>query len=423
MAAYTTEVEAWVLQKTLLDSAQDPRWTSDDTNQDDLRHNLRISVWVRWFVLTAWLLQFNYRPNFSHPDYIPTMLLAIAVLVVNAFVHYRIRSNQTVSWRWPLALSLMDVVMITAGIAISDRPFHNTFFVLYYPALAMFAVVFTSFRFSFAWVTTVAVTYAALSIAMEPGVDLAIKEEKVLLTRIVVMYAVVGAVNLVSRFERIRRREAVERERALHLGRIESSRRLHDTTAQSAFVVGLGLETAKELAEANTEESRIELVDKLDATHELSKSIMWDLRHPIEAGPIFEGRSLVQVLDSHSSSFATITSIPTEVVVSGNEPALATITKELLFSVAHNALTNTFRHSQAENVTIALSFANDGLEMVVSDDGIGLTDGNRAPGRGFNNMRASVESLGGKLDVSPGEDGQGTTVSCLIPIPTNSGGV
>lgn len=349
------------------------------------------------------------------------MVLAMSVLVVNAYVHYRIRSNQTVSRRWPLALSVMDAVMITVGIAISDSPFHNTFFVLYYPALAMFAVVFTSFRLSFAWVTMVAVTYAALSIAMEPGVDYAIKEEKVLFTRVVVMYAVVGAVNLVSRFERIRRIQAVERERALHQGRIESSRRLHDTTAQSAFVVGLGLETAKELAEANTEETRRELIAKLDATHGLSRSIMWDLRHPIEAGPIFEGRGLASVIESHASSFATITSIPTKVVVSGNEPALATITKELLFSIAHNALTNTFRHSQAENVTITLDFADDGLEMAVFDDGIGLPDGNQASGRGFSNMRASVERLGGTLDVTSGQDDRGTTVFCLIPKHANSG--
>ena len=61
--------------------------------------------------------------------------------------------------------------------------------------------------------TMVAVVYAALSLVMEPGVDFEIKEEKVLFTRVVIMYAVVAAVNLVSRFERIRRREAVERER------------------------------------------------------------------------------------------------------------------------------------------------------------------------------------------------------------------
>ena len=117
----------------------------------------------------------------------------------------------------------------------------NTFFVLYYPALAMFAVVFTSFRLSFAWVTLVAVVYAALSLVMEPGVDYEIKEEKVLFTRIAVMYTVVAAVNLVSRFERIRRRVAVEREGELQRERIELSQTIHDTIAQSAYMMGLAL--------------------------------------------------------------------------------------------------------------------------------------------------------------------------------------
>ena len=120
---------------------------------------------------TAWLLQFNYRPNFADPAYIPTTLLAVSLLAFNGYVHYRIRSNRTVTRRWALALSTMDVLTATAGIVVSSSGFQNTFFVLYYPALAMFAVVFTSFRLSFAWVTMVAVGYAVLSLVMEPGVD------------------------------------------------------------------------------------------------------------------------------------------------------------------------------------------------------------------------------------------------------------
>ena len=69
------------------------------------------------------------------------------------------------------------------------------------------------------------------------------------------MYAVVAAVNLVSRFERIRRRDAVERERELQRERIEFSQTIHDTIAQSAYLIGLGLETAIELADARNGES------------------------------------------------------------------------------------------------------------------------------------------------------------------------
>ena len=131
------------MQTTPRDAMAEPRRELDRTDRDDLHYNLRISVWVRWFLLIAWLLQFNYRPNFADPAYIPTTLLAVSVLALNGYVHYRIRSHRTVTRRWALTLSVMDGVMITAGIAISSSGFQNTFFVLYYPALAMFAVVFT----------------------------------------------------------------------------------------------------------------------------------------------------------------------------------------------------------------------------------------------------------------------------------------
>ena len=410
------------MQTTPRDAMAGPRRELDRTDQDDLRYNLRISVWVRWFVLTAWLLQFNYRPNFADPAYIPTMLLAVSVLALNGYVHYRIRSHRMVTWRWALALGVMDVVMISAGIAISSSGFQNTFFVLYYPALAMFAVVFTSFRLSFAWVTMVAVVYAALSLVMEPGVDYGIKEEKVLFTRIIVMYAVVAAVNLVSRFERTRRREAVEREGELQRERIELSQTIHDTIAQSAYMIGLGIETAIELAKAQNDEGRDELIAKLEAVHALSKSTMWELRHPIDAGPIFEGREFGRVLRSHASTFTTITSIPTGVEQSGREPRLPTVTRGLLFAVAHNALTNAFRHSNATKVTMALHFEEERLRMSIADDGIGLPDDYEDRGHGFRNMRNDVERMGGGLKVGPGESGRGTSVTCVVPYDANLGG-
>ena len=174
------------METTKQDVATESHRAFDRTGLDDLLYGVRISVWVRWFLLIAWLLQFNYRPNFAHPAYIPSTLFAASVLALNAYVHYRIQSNRTVTWRWALALSVMDATMITAGIVVSGSGFQNTFFVLYYPALAMFAVVFTSFRLSFAWATMVAAAYAAMSLLLEPGVEFEIKEEKVLFTRIAV---------------------------------------------------------------------------------------------------------------------------------------------------------------------------------------------------------------------------------------------
>ena len=407
------------LQTARQDVATEPRQTPLRNSPDDLLYGVRISVWVRWFVLLAWLLQFNYRPNFESPAYLPTTLFAALVLAFNAYVHYRIQSNRPVTWHWALALSALDVLIITAGIVVAGSGFQNKFFVIYYPTLAMFAVVFTSFRLSLAWTTVVAVVYAAISLMMEPGVDFEIKEEKVLFTRIVVMYAVVIAVNLVSRFERIRRREAVERETELQRERIELSQNIHDTVAQSAYMIGMGIETASELAQDREGENRDELLAKLSATHALSKSTMWELRHSIEAGPIFEGRELGRVLRSHISTFATITSIPAELVQSGEEPPLPTTTRRLLFSIAHNAMTNALRHADASKVIISLNFEGDGIRMSVSDDGVGLPEDYADRGHGFRNMRADAERMGGCLEAAAGKSGRGATVTCRIPYDSN----
>ena len=187
-------------------------------------------------------------------------------------------------------------------------------------------------------------------------------------------------------------------------------------------MIGLGIETAMELANAPNDKGRDELIAKLEAVHALSKSTMWELRHPIDAGPIFEGREFGRVLRAHASTFTTITSIPTGVEQSGREPRLSTVTRGLLFSIAHNAMTNAFRHARADRVAIALNFDGDELRMSVADDGIGLPEDYAERGHGFRNMRRDVERMGGSLDVGPGESGLGTTVTCVVPYDANRGG-
>ena len=376
----------------------------------DLQYRFQISIWVRWLLLVAWLAQTRYRLDLDDPNYVPNMAFAAVLISLNGYVHYRLRSNRGLTWHWALALSAIDVAMLTSGLAGSSG-FHNSCFVLYYPMLAIFAAVFTSVRLSFAWVTMVAALYAGVSFIVEPGLDFDAKDEKVLFMRIVTMYGVMLAVNLVSRAERIRRMEAVKREGELHRQRINLSTTINDTMAQSAYLVGLGIESARELVD----DSDRELIAKLEATHSLSQSIMWELRHPIDAGPIFEGRELSRVLRSHASTFSTITSIPTEVVLTGKEPELSTITRGLLFSVAHNAMTNSYRHSKATKVIIGLEFGPEQLRMTVSDDGIGLPDDYEERGHGFRNMRADMERVGGWLEAALGEPGSGAAVSCTVP--------
>ena len=379
------------------------------SNPDELRYLVTISVRVRWFVFGACLVMLVYRPNFTNLQYASYMLFLTLLAGLNGYLHYRVRSGRTVTWHWLLALSVVDWALITGGTVVGGG-FHYIFFLFYYPALAGFAVLFSSFRLSLAWTTLTAVIHATVSLTVGAGLDLAARDEKELYLRIAVLYALVAFVNLVARFERIRKQEAVQRERELQRERIELSQTIHDTTAQSAYLIGLGIETAIELADT----SNRALVGKLEATSALSKSAMWELRHPIDIGLIFEGRALSSVLQAHAATFTTITSVPAAVVQTGTEPSLSLLTRSRLFSIAHNALTNAFRHARASQVTIELDFQASGVRMSVVDDGIGLPADYAERGRGFQNMRAEAERMSGRLDVESSRSGGGTTVTCVL---------
>ena len=335
-------------------------------------------------------------------------------MVPNAWVHWRIRATGRADRRWLLLLSAIDVGCLTFSLSLTGG-FESRLFPLYYLAVALFAWVFTSPWLVLSWTTMVTALYLTACVLVGNGVEVGRQDEfgqqdeKVLFFRVLVLFWVAVSVNLVTRFERVRRLSAMEREREPNRQRIEMSETIHDNTAQSAYMLGLGLEDAMERAER----SDPELAGRLEAMWMLSRSTMWALRHPIDGGQLFSGGKLGEVLAAHADTFTVITAIPTELEQRGVEQPLSTITRSLLFSIAHNALTNAFRHSGADRVAISPEFGADCLRVSVSDDGIGLPENYASHGHGFRNMRADAERLGGTLEVE--SVGAGTKVSCTVP--------
>ena len=102
------------------------------------------------------------------------------------------------------------------------------------------------------------------------------------------MYVLVLGLGFITRFERRRWQAAVSRERQLRRERVELSQTIHDTIAQTAYMISLGIHRARGLAGS----SNTDLLATLDATATLSKSAMWEMRGPIDAAHILEGRNV-----------------------------------------------------------------------------------------------------------------------------------
>ena len=234
-------------------------WTLNRIDPDGLRYVATVSVWAHWFIAATFLVLLVYRPWYGPGRYAAFGLLFLLLLACNGYVHYRLASNRTLTWLWMFALCVADVALVSGCAVLGGGFSHYFFHLLYYPVLAGFAVFFTSFRLNMAFVTLVAAIYLTMSLTVGEGIDLEAREEKPLFARIVIMYAVGASVNLISRFERIRWRAAVERERELHRQRIEISQTIHDTTAQWAYMIGLGVEGAMELVEESQEALKAKL--------------------------------------------------------------------------------------------------------------------------------------------------------------------
>ena len=409
---YSGDLEISALNVINIASIRLPRlfdW-GGQTSPEELLHAARVLLWVRWLALIAASVEIHYRVDHGSLGHILNTFYCLGFLAANGYVQWRIHCTRTAKPGWLLGLSVLDLVTISFSTAISGG-FNSPYFPAYYFAVAVFAYVFTSPRFVLPWTTLVAVIYSVLSFAVEPTLDIAAKEEQHLFYRLVVLYAVAAAVSLIAGLERESRRNGLERERELQRQRIEISQTIHDTTAQWAYMIGLGVEQAAELVD----ETRDDLKAKLRLVAELSRSAMWELRHPIDGGQIFRGEELGQVLEAHAGTFTVITSVPAELVQRGREPPLSIIDRSLLFSIAHNALTNVIRHAEAARVVIVLECDEQELRLSVSDDGIGFPADYQTRGHGFRNMRTDAERMGGKFEVKSDRDDGGTTVSCVVP--------
>ena len=402
---------------------------------DDHRYSQQVVVLVRWFVLGAWLFVINYIPDVGRTLVIlDSMGGALAVL--NGYVHWRIWRGRPIPAGYVLALSVMDLAIITAGIGATTR-FGNTFFVFYYPALLGLSLVFSSRRLSFGVATVVTVSYVTLSYALEPGVDHSIGEDKTMIVRVVAMFAVVAAGNLLTRIERRRRRQAADAERAQSERNLQLQRKameaemaaqaerhrigrdIHDGIAQSIYALSLNLETCAELAERESSP----LHEHLQKLVPLAKETLLETRHYIyDLKPLLSGDSDLSTLAaSQVKEFRTVAGIPAELSTDGEPSGVSVAVATGLYRVLQESLANVLKHARASRVDVALAFENDAVGLTVRDDGVGFRPDGVTPGHGLQNMRHRAEELGGRFDISS-SPGDGTSISVKLPNQEVQGG-
>lgn len=87
-----------------------------------------------------------------------------------------------------------------------------------------------------------------------------------------------------------------------------------------------------------------------------------------------------------------------------------------MYRIAQEAVRNAITHGHAQNILIQLNTLDDGLELRIEDDGVGLAEATtRREGMGLRIMGHRARVIGGTFGVVPREGG-GTVVTCTLPL-------
>jgi YD repeat-containing protein len=86
-----------------------------------------------------------------------------------------------------------------------------------------------------------------------------------------------------------------------------------------------------------------------------------------------------------------------------------------LFRIFQEMLTNVARHSEATAVVVQLSYDADHLSLCVSDNGRGITEGERRNALGLLGMQERAGIFGGRVDIRSAA-GKGTVANMRIPL-------
>lgn len=84
-----------------------------------------------------------------------------------------------------------------------------------------------------------------------------------------------------------------------------------------------------------------------------------------------------------------------------------------LYRIAQEAVRNTVKHAQATRITIRLTEEEGRLELLVSDDGVGLPATSSHTGVGLRSMAYRAGLIGGTFDIRA-EEKAGTRVTCTV---------
>jgi len=210
----------------------------------------------------------------------------------------------------------------------------------------------------------------------------------------------------------VKRRLSPDFWRAQEEERKQISRELHDSVGQLLTANGLQLRAVKS-NRLLPEELRSDLEESCRLNAQALRQVR-DLAMGLRPA-LLDDVSLVSALEWQARQFSRQTGIAALVEASGDFADLAEANRICIYRCVQEALTNCAKHARAKSVHILLTVSNFAVDVVIEDDGIGLSKETCSRGLGLVSMRERVDALHGSFSVATRNEG-GTALSLRIPV-------
>ena len=194
--------------------------------------------------------------------------------------------------------------------------------------------------------------------------------------------------------------------------RVAISRELHDDLGQALTAVKIDLELIRQSVSNSETELKVKNVSAL-----VSETIKTVQRLTLQLRPaIIDDLGIEAAIEWYTKEYAQRNGV--EILLETNSISyISPETSLIIFRIMQESLTNIARHSKATIVSISLTQLAENICLLISDNGIGITEAeiNSKKSFGIIGMKERSASQGGKLEIHPGSDG-GTSIKCMFPL-------
>jgi hypothetical protein len=184
--------------------------TTDQAAQEDLFFGQSVIIWARWGVILAGTVLALWTST-STTQLLRTIPFFLALMAMNFFLHGRYVMGSPLNRTAVIVGSVVDLAVITAIVAFwpGQDGLRSQFFVLYYPVVFAFALVFPRV-IEAAYTAGTIIVYSGVCLAFGMSFQNTAADFKTLVMRIVVLAAMGFLGNYYFRIERERLRRAAQ---------------------------------------------------------------------------------------------------------------------------------------------------------------------------------------------------------------------